>query len=219
MASWVATGCSVASYNDTYVETGTYNTKPYYVGAVGGRVLFWAIDQTTQEWVLDVSAHDHQYRYDHPWYTSDTDALPNNPWQAGAGGTPPTLAEVESNTYNHFTGGDIVFAGNTLTRGPIYVASGGGPAFSGDAVPRVSLAVLSGGDIIFDGSQIVNVWDTISGGQFLFGGGGFTATSGPVNNLNGGQLTFGGGAMNILNRGGGQSSAVWDFARARRWWE
>lgn len=91
MATWIATLAGDATYNGTYVESGTYNGQPAYTNGT-----YWLWYSTTDtKWALSAN------KGDTPAFTwgyqgaAATPSLPANPWGYQSGTAPaPTLADT-----------------------------------------------------------------------------------------------------------------------------
>lgn len=118
MADWTVSGAGDASYNGDYTETGTANSKPYYVGGSGSRWLFW----DTGQWCLgeDDSVGLHAYQ--------GTGAdLPASSWSvnAGVGTAPaPTVAAATPSRGCLTNPIAVLVTGNSYPNGAVVTVTG-----------------------------------------------------------------------------------------------
>ena len=74
--------------------------------------------------------------------------------------------------------------------------------------------MVDGGQFVFEGGEIASrAFTIIDGGEIVFTGG--EVVRGPWRNIDGGVIIFDGGEVQIILRGGGQSTVEWDWVRGK----
>ena len=143
MADWTVSGAETAAANGDYSENGVWDGKPAFEKDGGGAWIFWHSGFSV--WCIYIFRTS-----DDRWYYGTGADLPANPWAKSLGDDPaPTVeAGVSGQTYNHFSGADLVIEPGGLSRGPWHNTNGGLLIFDGGEVLRGPWHNTDGGQLI-----------------------------------------------------------------------